>query len=73
FSSGVAEKPMVVVISKMDIAPEGFVPPKFRGLKTILISSVTDQGLNELKNVLWMAIQATKEDTKQNDNQAGTD
>lgn len=73
FSPGVAEKPMVVVISKMDIAPEGFVVPKFRGLKTIPISSVTGEGLSELKNVLWTAIQAIKEETKQNDNQAGTD
>ncbi|NTW48448.1 MAG: GTPase ObgE [Chlorobiales bacterium] len=67
FSPDVAEKPKVVVISKMDTAPEGFVLPKFRGIKVVPISSVTGQGLDELKEVLWTTIQATK-DIEQHDN-----
>lgn len=60
FSPILAEKPKVVVISKMDIAPEGFVLPKFRGVKVVPISSVAQQGLDALKMLLWEKIhQAT--------------
>jgi GTP-binding protein len=60
FSSTLAEKPKVVVISKMDIAPEGFVLPKFRGVKVIPISSVAQQGLDALKTLLWEKINQGK-------------
>jgi GTP-binding protein len=60
FSSTLAEKPKVVVISKMDIAPEGFVLPKFRGVKVIPISSVAQQGLDTLKTLLWEKISEGK-------------
>ena len=60
FSSTLAEKPKVVVISKMDIAPEGFVLPKFRGVKVIPISSVAQQGLDTLKTLLWEKISEAK-------------
>ncbi len=56
FSPILAEKPKVVVISKMDIAPEGFVLPKFRGVKIVAISSVAQQGLDALKMLLWEKI-----------------
>jgi GTP-binding protein len=60
FSSTLAEKPKVVVISKMDIAPEGFVLPKFRGVKVVPISSVAQQGLDTLKTLLWEKISEAK-------------
>ncbi len=56
FSPVLAEKPKVVVISKMDIAPEGFALPKFRGVKVVPISSVAQQGLDALKTLLWEKI-----------------
>ncbi len=56
FSPVLSEKPKVVVISKMDIAPEGFVLPKFRGVKVVPISSVAQQGLDALKTLLWEKI-----------------
>lgn len=56
FSPTLAEKPRVVVISKMDLAPVGFAPPKFRGVKVITISSVAQQGLDALKVLLWEKI-----------------
>ncbi len=60
FSPVLAEKPKVVVISKMDIAPEGFVLPKFRGVKVVPISSVAQQGLDALKTLLWEKINQSK-------------
>jgi GTP-binding protein len=60
FSPVLAEKPKVVVISKMDIAPEGFVLPKFRGVKVVSISSVAQQGLDALKTLLWEKINQGK-------------
>jgi GTP-binding protein len=60
FSPVLSEKPKVVVISKMDIAPEGFVLPKFRGVKVIPISSVAQQGLDTLKTLLWEKISEGK-------------
>ncbi|MFQ3597746.1 MAG: GTPase ObgE [Chloroherpetonaceae bacterium] len=56
FSPTLAAKPKVVVISKMDIAPEGFVLPKFRGVKVVPISSVAQYGLDRLKELLWETI-----------------
>jgi len=60
FSPVLAEKPKVVVISKMDIAPKGFVLPKFRGVKVVPISSVAQQGLDALKTLLWEKINQGK-------------
>lgn len=56
FNPTLAQKPKVVVISKMDVAPEGFELPKFRGAKVVPISSVAQQGLDKLKTVLWETI-----------------
>ncbi len=60
FSPTLAAKPKVVVISKMDIAPEGFQIPKFRGVKVVAISSVAQQGLDTLKMLLWEKINEVK-------------
>jgi GTP-binding protein len=60
FSPVLAEKPKIVVISKMDIAPEGFLLPKFRGVKVVSISSVAQQGLEALKTLLWEKINQGK-------------
>ncbi len=60
FSPTLAEKPKVVVISKMDVAPEGFSIPKFRGVNVVAISSVTRYGLDALKVLLWEKIHASK-------------
>ncbi len=53
FSPSLIEKPKIVVISKMDIAPEGFIVPRFRGTKVVKISAVTGEGLEVLKDALW--------------------
>jgi GTP-binding protein len=58
FSPSLIEKPKIVVISKMDIAPEGFVVPRFRGTKVIRISAVTGDGLEALKDALWEHLHA---------------
>jgi GTP-binding protein len=58
FSLSLIEKPKIVVISKMDIAPEGFVVPRFRGTKVIRISAVTGDGLEALKDALWEHLHA---------------
>lgn len=59
FSLSLIEKPKIVVISKMDIAPEGFVVPRFRGTKVIRISAVTGDGLEALKDALWEHLHAS--------------
>ncbi|MCS7013964.1 MAG: GTPase ObgE [Chloroherpetonaceae bacterium] len=56
FSPELAQKPKVVVISKMDLAPEGFRAPVFRGVKTVKVSAVARQNLEGLKDELWNAI-----------------
>ncbi|MBC8044977.1 MAG: GTPase ObgE [Rhizobacter sp.] len=56
FDASLALKPRLVVISKMDVAGENFKLPKFRGLKTVGISSVARTGLDELKDLLWDAV-----------------
>jgi len=42
----------------MDIAPEGFVAPRFRGTKVVKISAVTGEGLEALKDALWEHLHA---------------
>ncbi len=56
FSAALAAKPKLVVISKLDVAPDGFKLPKFRGIKTVGISALAGDGLQELKDALWQAI-----------------
>jgi GTP-binding protein len=65
FSPELAAKPKIVVVSKIDAAPEGFKPPKFRGVKTTTISSVAQQGLAELKEQFWNMIHLASSETPQ--------
>ena len=59
FDQGLLDKPRVVVVTKMDIAPEGFEIPFFEeGIKVLPISSVSGQGLKELKDELWKEVSA---------------
>lgn len=67
FSLALAEKPKIVVVTKMDIAPEGFALPKFRGVKVVAISSVAQRGLEELKTLLWEAISEANDRQGSND------
>lgn len=64
FSPDLAQKPKVVVVSKMDIAPKGFVLPTFRGVKVVTISSVAQQGLDTLKTLLWEKITQSNDYTR---------
>lgn len=57
FSANLAAKPKVVVISKMDLAPEGFVLPRFRGAKVVPISAATGENIEALKDALWERLQ----------------
>ena len=57
FQKSLLKKPRIAVISKMDIAPEGFKAPSLeRGMKAIPISSVSGKGLKELKDRLWKEV-----------------
>ncbi len=59
FERSLLDKPRVVVVTKMDIAPEGFEIPIFEaGIKVLPISSVSGQGLKELKDELWKEVSA---------------
>jgi GTP-binding protein len=50
-------KPRVAVITKMDIAPEGFLVPQLEpGIDVIPVSSVTGKGLKALKDALWKQV-----------------
>jgi GTPase len=61
YSPALAEKPKLAVISKMDAAPEKFKVPKIRGVKTLAISSVTGDGLDELKQAFWELIHSEED------------
>jgi GTP-binding protein len=59
FSTGLLDKPRIVVITKMDIAAEDLEIPVFEeGIKVLPISSVSGQGLKELKDELWKEVSA---------------
>jgi GTP-binding protein len=56
FNAELAEKPKLVVITKMDLADKKFKLPKFRGVKVLAISAVAQMGLDELKDAFWEKI-----------------
>ncbi len=59
FDPELLQKPRIVVMTKMDIAPEEFALPAFEdGAEVLAISSVTGRGLVELKDVLWKVIKS---------------
>lgn len=50
-------KPRIVVMTKMDAAPQDFRPPRFEDdVEVLSISSVTGDGLTALKDALWKRI-----------------
>jgi len=57
FDPSLLSKPRLVVITKMDIAPEDFTMPELeKGVKVLAISSVAGQGLKALKDELWRQV-----------------
>jgi GTP-binding protein len=66
FSEAMIEKPMIVVATKMDVAQD---PARIKSLQKIAkkkklpfmkISSVTGEGIPELKQAMWDTLQAAK-------------
>jgi len=65
FNKGLLDKPRLVVVTKMDIAPEGFEIPAFEeGIKVLPISSVSGQGLKDLKDELWKEVSGRVRDAE---------
>lgn len=57
FDKGLLDKPRVVFVTKMDIAPEDFeIPSLEEGVSVLPISAVSGQGLKELKDELWREV-----------------
>lgn len=57
FDPELLRKPRVILITKMDIAPEDFSCPAFEDEVTVLpVSSVTGQGLDILRDELWKKV-----------------
>ena len=57
FSEGLLQKPRIAVITKMDIADEALELPLLEeGVKVMAISSVSGEGLKELKDELWKEV-----------------
>jgi len=57
FDKGLLGKPRLVVVTKMDIAAEDLeIPALEEGMKVLQISSVSGQGLKELKDELWREV-----------------
>jgi GTP-binding protein len=65
FDPALLDKPRVVVITKMDIAPEDFELPSPGDESMVLaISSVVGTGLKELKDELWLRVSSHESDKK---------
>jgi GTP-binding protein len=57
FEKSLLDKPRIVVVTKMDIAAEELEIPVFQeDVKVLSISSVSGQGLKELKDELWREV-----------------
>jgi GTP-binding protein len=57
FEKSLLDKPRIVVVTKMDIAAEDLEIPVFQeDVKVLSISSVSGQGLKELKDELWREV-----------------
>ncbi|MCG8344757.1 MAG: GTPase ObgE [Chlorobiales bacterium] len=55
-------KPRVLLITKMDIVPEDFSCPEIANeVKVLKVSSITGQGLEELKDVLWEKLEQSRD------------
>jgi len=71
FDEALLLKPRVVIITKMDIAPEDFrMPVLFDDVTMLAISSVTGSGLRELKDELWVRVSSHASDKKYLDRRA---
>ena len=58
FDPEMLRKPRVLLVTKMDIVPEEFKCPVFEdGVQVLQVSSITGQGLEELKDELWKKLQ----------------
>jgi len=65
FDEALLLKPRIVIITKMDIAPEDFATPSLgEGVTVLAISSVTGSGLKELKDELWQRVSTHESDKK---------
>jgi GTPase len=57
FEKALLDKPRLVVVTKMDIAAEDLeIPVLEEGIKVLSISSVSGEGLKELKDELWREV-----------------
>jgi GTPase len=57
FEKDLLDKPRIVVVTKMDIAPEELeIPILEEGVKVLSISAVSGHGLKELKDELWREV-----------------
>ncbi|HCD36555.1 MAG TPA: GTPase ObgE [Chlorobium sp.] len=57
FGHGLIQKPRLLVVTKMDIAPGDFVVPEApEGVGLIAVSSVAGKGMKELKDELWRQV-----------------
>lgn len=55
-------KPRVLLITKMDIVPENFSCPEMENeVEVLKVSSITGQGLEELKDVLWEKLEQSRD------------
>ena len=55
-------KPRVLLITKMDIAPENFSCPEMENeVEVLKVSSITGQGLEELKDVPWDTLDQSRD------------
>ncbi|UZJ41680.1 GTPase ObgE [Prosthecochloris sp. SCSIO W1101] len=62
FDPQMLHKPRVLLITKMDIVPEGFSCPAFGDdVRVLQVSSITGLGLEELKDALWEKIEPSRD------------
>lgn len=72
FEKRLLDKPRLVVLTKMDIAAEDFrIPLLEEGVRVLPISSVSGQGLKELKDELWKEVSGRTRSIEQLDEDHG--
>lgn len=72
FEKRLLDKPRLVVLTKMDIAAEDFrIPVLEEGVRVLPISSVSGQGLKELKDELWKEVSGRTRSIEQLDEDHG--
>jgi GTP-binding protein len=76
YSESLFEKPHLVLLSKRDLLPPGQSPPPLAapGALTIMpCSSVTGQGLDDLKEFLWGVVKAARDEASDQAEAVGQD